>query len=83
MNAHIASPLHAGPARSVRSFLLVTAAAAIAAWFLASVAKLSEETVVISIMVVAFVCSWIATNVRTSDHVAHRVTVVRVRTRAH
>ena len=79
MNAH-ASPAPAS--RSARFAVLFTAAVVFTAWFLAAVAKLSEEAVVLSIVVVTFAGSWVATG-RTASHRPHRVTVVRLRTPAH
>ena len=82
MNAHITSPSTGSPtfvaARTARFAVSLTAAVALVAWLLAAVAKLSEETIVISIMVVAFVASWIGTSTRTAPERHHRVTVVRV-----
>lgn len=86
MNAHITSlaPAHSHdhPARTLRFAVALTAAVALAAWFMASVAKLSEEVIVLSTIVVAFVASWIVTSARTLDQRHHRVTVIRVRTSA-
>ncbi|MEO6123762.1 MAG: hypothetical protein ABIR32_08620 [Ilumatobacteraceae bacterium] len=84
MNAHIASlapAAHHSPARPIRFAVALTAAVAVVAWFLAAVAKLSEEVIVLSTIVVAFAASWIATSARTDSHRHHRVTLVRVRTR--
>ena len=90
MNAHITSSLPATGHTSTSDFLArngrfavaMTVAVAAIAWFLAAVAKLSEETIVLSIMFVAFVASWIGTSTRTAPHRTHRVTVIRVRSRA-
>ena len=85
MNAHITSaPTSSTPeflGRNARFAVALTVSVAAVAWFLASVAKLSEETIVISIMVVAFVASWISTSPRTTSNHKHRVTVVGVRSR--
>lgn len=61
MNAHISSPSH-GPSadllgRNARLALTLTVGVAVLAWFLAAVAQLSEQTIVLSIMSVAFVGS--------------------------
>lgn len=60
---------------------IVTVAAAAVAWILASVARLPEQAVVISVMAIAFVASWSVTNHRSAR--SHRVTVVRARVRTH
>lgn len=79
MNGYLIAPLPSRWARVSRLAVLVTIAAAAAAWFLASVGRFSEQAVVISVMVISFVASWLITNHRSVAH--HRVTHVRVRTR--
>lgn len=70
---------HAG--RLAQFALSVTAAAAILAWLLSAVARLSEPATVLTVMTLAFMTSWVITNHRRPS--AHRVTVVHVRARAH
>lgn len=83
MNAHIVSP-HRRSSLSVVPFVAaaagLTVVAATLAWLLSSVAHLSENVVVLTIMVAAFAASWAVTNRRPERH--HRVTVVKVRLRA-
>ena len=81
MNAHITSP---APVRSRLTTLAVafTAATALVAWFLAAVAELPEQAVVITVMVLAFVTSWIVTNRADSAPAQHRVTMIPLRARA-
>jgi len=81
MNAH-----HAPRSSTVRSRTAVLAVAgtifvALVAWFLAAVAHLPEQAVVIPLMVVSFIVSWMVTNARVVDHRHHRVTVVPMPTR--
>jgi uncharacterized membrane protein YccF (DUF307 family) len=59
---------------------VVTGAAALLAWVLATVIHLSEPAVVLSVMIIAFSASWAITNRRPAQH---RVTLVRVRVRTH
>jgi hypothetical protein len=84
MNTHIVTPYRSSrvgtrissPTRIGRLALFVTATAALAAWVLAAVAHLSEHAVVITVMLAAFLASWIATNHRPVPK--HRVTLIRV-----
>jgi hypothetical protein len=55
----------------------VTVSAAFTAWLLAAVLSLSERTVVLVVMVLAFLVSWLVTNGTSSSN--HRVTLVRAR----
>jgi hypothetical protein len=82
MNAHVASPLPANRHRSATFAVTVTAAAALAAWFLAAVIRLPEQAVVLTVMTVSFAISWSITNRRSAvRRPTHRVTMVPVRTR--
>jgi hypothetical protein len=79
MNARLAS---APATRTARFAVLFTGAVVLTAWFLASVVQLSEQAVVLPIIVVAFVASWVVTG-RPAPTSHHRATVIPVRTRAH
>jgi hypothetical protein len=68
-------------ASAVATIAAVTIAAATLAWLLSGIVHLSQNAVVITVMVVAFVASWITTNPRPVSN--HRVTVIRVSARAH
>jgi ABC-type Mn2+/Zn2+ transport system permease subunit len=82
MNMYAAPALsHRHPGRLVQFGIALSAAAAALAWFLSAVAGLSESATVITVMTLAFITSWIITNHRSVP--THRVTVVRVRARAH
>ena len=59
----------------------VTVGAAVLAWLLASVARLPEAAVVITVMSIAFAASWTVTNHRPAP--THRVTTVRARVHSH
>jgi hypothetical protein len=67
--------------RLIYTALVVTAAAALLAWLLASVLHLSEQAVVLSVMTIAFAASWAITNRRPANH--HRVTLIPARVRTH
>ncbi|MCU1395944.1 MAG: hypothetical protein JWM34_4372 [Ilumatobacteraceae bacterium] len=91
MNAHTTTP-HRSASQLISAAAALTAGAAALAWLLASVAHLTEHVVVITVMVVAFLASWMVTNRRPSgDHRAnsthridgHRVTLVPVRVHSH
>ncbi|MCU1366368.1 MAG: hypothetical protein JWL72_1525 [Ilumatobacteraceae bacterium] len=80
MNAHIVSPhrrssLSVAPVAAAAAVL--TMVAATVAWLLSSVAHLSQNVVVLTVMVAAFAASWAVTNRRPERN--HRVTVVKVR----
>lgn len=79
MNRHLIAPLPSRWTRIRRLAVIVTVGAVVAAWFLASVARFSEQAVVVSVMVVFFTASWLITNQRRVAH--HRVTHVRLPTR--
>lgn len=88
MNANLPSSQRQHSPRSAHALghtiqlaALVTAAAAVLAWVLASIARLPENAVVISVMTVAFLASWAVTNHRPAR--THRVTVVRARVQSH
>lgn len=82
MNMHAVPDLpHRQPNRLVQFAFSLTAAAALLAWLLASVARLSEPVTVITVMTLAFCASWAITNHRSVP--THRVTVVPARARAH
>ena len=68
-------------AAAVAIIAAITIAAATLAWLLAGIAHLSQNAVVITVMVIAFVASWIASNQRPGSN--HRVTVIRVPVRTH
>jgi hypothetical protein len=82
MNAHHTSPRRHPVTHTAQLAFIVTVAAASVAWLLASVARLPEQAVVISVMVMAFVASWAITNHRpTADlrDAHHRVSMIQVR----
>jgi ABC-type Zn2+ transport system substrate-binding protein/surface adhesin len=87
MNAHPAVHVLTRRARNTVIAVSVTAVSASTAWFLAAVMRLAESTVVMSVMVLAFVASWLVTNAQRPDDILgrrtgqHRVTLVPARTR--
>ena len=89
MNTNITVPHGSTWSRTATLAVIVTGSAAVAAWLLAAVAHLSEHAVVVSVMVAAFVASWMFTSRPrfASHHLgrstrSHRVTLVPVHQRA-
>ncbi|MCU1397013.1 MAG: hypothetical protein JWN62_122 [Acidimicrobiales bacterium] len=83
MNAHIVSPLRRSSLSVVpfaTAAVAITLVAAALAWLLSSVGHLSQNAVVLTVMVIAFAASWAFTNRRPDRH--HRVTVIHARMRA-
>ena len=79
MNAHITSA-HRRTSHLVAAAAVLTVSAAALAWLLASIAHLSQNVVVLTVMVLAFAASWSVTNRRIGRN--HRVTVIPVRVSA-
>ena len=80
MNAFSPAPRSRQAPHAVRLAVSITIAAAVMAWFLASVARFSEQAVVVTVMVAAFCCSWMASGQR--ERPSHRVTLVPARVRS-
>ncbi len=78
MNAHDFASRRQARTHIARLAAFITVSAALAAWFLSSVARFSERAVVLTVMVIAFCASWVVTNQRPTAVRTHRVTVVRV-----
>ncbi len=56
------SPSSLARLRGPLAFGSISLAAALLAWFLAAVLQFSDRAVVLTVMVVAFSCSWLVTN---------------------
>jgi len=80
MNALSPAPSSRTWHHTVRLGVAVTIAAATVAWLLASVIHMSEQAVVLTVMVAAFFASWTASAHR--QRPSHRVTLVPARVRS-